>query len=169
MGLINFISNKIPEEKFEITTSISEDEIIQKLSSIIETNKSIEYYIFKAPKKLFVGYFTQNYFHAFTPMQYMRRYKPLVIEIKGKINKIDNNTFKINFSINADSIIQLYYIICILFLIITIILKILDESAYGITCFGVIISIFIYIIKYFMYYEKVKNTKELILKLFNSN
>lgn len=172
MKVLDLFMKFIPEEKFEITTTLSNDEIMKKLNSIIETNKSEEYYIFKRTEKLFVGYFTEKYFHAFTPMQIMRKYRPLIIEIEGSIIELENNNYHINFSINADTILQLPIILSIMLTILSIVLALLNIALYNplfyLSCFIAIISFLYYFINYLFYRQKVKESKRRILSLFQT-
>lgn len=163
----------VPQEDIDIITNLSYEQIIQKLDTIIETNNSVEYHLFKYPDKLYVGYYTSNYFHAFTAekrVKFERNTGTLTIEIKGKISEIENNKLKISISINASTILQPIFYLSIILTLVSFIFLIVsiskDNDPNYLYSLISIIWMFIYIVKYFLYKFKVSQAKETIQYLF---
>ena len=152
-----------PHENFEIITQLNQEEILEKLDTIIETDYS-KYHKIKRIDKLFLGHYTLDSFYALTQQTYFASNRQK-IEIKGSISQEPNRSCLIKVSISSETNFKVSLITSILFAIIGsyIVYKINGKDFFIIALPYIFIPL--HFISYFMVKRKISETKTMMEKL----
>ncbi|MFN8283690.1 MAG: hypothetical protein U0U67_10775 [Chitinophagales bacterium] len=156
-----------PQTNFDIVTQLSQEDILQKLDSIIETDTR-KYYSIKIIEKMFLGFYTTNYFHAVTSGTFFTQ-NPNKIEIKGKIKETENNDFIIHVSIDSEVNLKFSLIISIITTIITLFIVYNVKSKEFIYNIFPFIFIPIHFAYSFSQSRKITDAKNMLVALFSKS